>query len=338
MKTFRFAILALAAAAVALSSCKKDDAPDNRPFWEKQGIEMVLIPAGTFKMGSPATEPNREAREAQHLVTLTRNFYMSKYPITTAQYAAFLNDKGVQGEADVLESYSDVYMIGGKCTWGDHSGMVLIFDPTGTSYEDYNWSLNWNDSAGKWLPVSGKENLPVTWVTWYGAYEYAEWAGGSLPTEAQWEYACRGDKGELPFGIGTGRKLMGDMACFAAARPYDLDATPTPGDYYDKTQDIYYMKAPIAVGSYAYANSYGLYDMHGNVEEWCSDWYWMDYSFTDAAVAVIDPEPDQDGASHHILRGGYYGAFANNCRSASRSYSYPSAASHRQGVRIITFP
>ncbi|GHT71942.1 hypothetical protein AGMMS50239_41260 [Bacteroidia bacterium] len=198
-----------------------------------------------------------------------------------------------------------------------------------------NWGLNWDNGNNKWVPVSGY-NHPVIYVTWYGADEYARWVGGSLPTEAQWEYACRGDYPDkatevntLPFGIGTGRKLTGDMANFYAMYPYDLDKS---GNYNDATQNSLNKWRTTAVGAYPYANNYGLYDMHGNVFEWCSDWY-GNYD----SGSVSDPKGSASG-SRRVLRGGFWDDGAQLCRSAYRRRDSPDYASSNIGFRVVFVP
>ena len=161
-------------------------------------IETVKIPAGgkTFLMGSSdgsnigngnstglnttPKEPNRYNDETQHSVTLTKDFYMSKYQITNAQYAAFLNAKGIGNPA--------------TATVEGYGSRTLVSASSGS----YDWGLHYN--TDRWEPVSAYENHPVIYVTWYGAKAYADWIGGTLPTEAQWEYACRGGEANKPFG------------------------------------------------------------------------------------------------------------------------------------------
>lgn len=130
-----------------------------------KGIEKVFIHAGTFLMGSPDNEPNRESDETQHFVTLTQDFYMGKYAITVAQYAAFLNAKGITGQ----NSGHD-YNVSGDV---DGHGKQDLF------LENEWWTPSWKN--GKWESQPGMENKPMINVTWYGAKAYADWAGGSLP-------------------------------------------------------------------------------------------------------------------------------------------------------------
>lgn len=283
-------------------------------------ISTVHIPAGTFLMGSSdgsniddgngsglnttTKEPGRSG-ETQHRVTLSRDFWMSKYQITNAQYAEFLNAAGI-GED-------------GKWSGGAYPDHALFSYPiSGLIY-----------NGGQWKSISGKDSFPVVNVTWYGAAEYARWVGGSLPTEAQWEYACRGGQTEsLPFGVGDGKSLYADMANFNGEHPYEL-----PGGHisnYTGTRPTTYLGYVCAVGSYA-PNGYGLYDMHGNAWEWCSDWH-DDYG----TLPVTDPTgPDQ--GSYRVLRGGSWGDVASMCRSASRYYGNPVSAASNFGFRVI-FP
>ncbi|GHS92424.1 hypothetical protein FACS1894203_4850 [Bacteroidia bacterium] len=247
---------------------------------------------------------------------------MSKYPVTNAQYAAFLN-------ANTIES-------NGRWASGTYPTEKLIATSSGSS----NWGLNWDNGNSKWVPVSGYDNHPVIYVTWYGADEYARWVGGSLPTEAQWEYACRGDYPDkatevntLPFGIGTGRKLTGDMANFYATNPYDLDNAPS-GDYNDTSQSGLYQGKTTAVGSYPDANNYGLYDMHGNVREWCLD----QWDVSDNYSTLPPTDPVCTLGSSHVLRGGHWDGDAQYCRSAYRRADNPDYAHYSFGFRVVFVP
>jgi formylglycine-generating enzyme required for sulfatase activity len=279
-------------------------------------IETVPIPSAgvTFMMGSPATEPNHQNDEIQHSVTLTQDFYMSRYAVTNAQYAAFLNAAGISSSG-----------------YGSVDGIMqpLVYSAS--------WGVTWNVVNSQWLPTPGYNNHPVIWVTWYGAKAFADYYGFRLPTEAQWEYAARGsyankatETATKPFGIGDGTKLVLGMANYPIQYSYDLYGSP-PGEY-NVGNNTGYLNTTSAVGGYL-PNNYGLYDMHGNVWEWCSDWY-GDYS----SSAVTDPTGPATG-SFRVLRGGSwnYGG-AKDCRSANRYYSVPGNAIDSYGFRVVIVP
>lgn len=299
---------------------------------EEYGIETVKINAGTFLMGSPLSEPNREDgatdprknNEVQHEVTLTQDFYIGKYEVTNTQYAAFLNDKQVQG-TEIEEMY-EVKTVG-NCTWGDNDGKRMIHDSS--CYSWMNRGVHWDGS--KWAPVPGYENYPVIGVTWYGAFEFAEWVGGSLPTEAQWEYAARGGVEAKPFGIGDGTRLTGDMANFYVVAPYDV----AEGGQYDDNEAMP-RDVTDAVGTYPFANGYGLYDMHGNVWEWCSDWFDTNYGSANAADAVTDPTGSESSEwNYKVLKGGSYYDFGKYCRSAYREFANIEMPQEIFGFRVV---
>lgn len=265
---------------------------------QSQGfIEYVNIPSGTFTMGSPTSEKDRGSDETQHSVTLSA-FKMSKYAVTNAQYAIFLNEKGIG---------SDGIYAGGK-----YPSEVLISASSGS----YNWGLQY--TAGAWSPVAGYANHPVIYVSWYGADEFARYVGGRLPTEAEWEYACRAGT-TTPFN--TGNCLTNTQANYYWAYPYG-SCTNTGTTYPGKTQ---------AVGSYP-ANAWGLYDMHGNVWEWCSDWYGS-YS----TYAQTNPTGPSTG-SYRVLRGGSWYNDAQDCRSAFRGSLNPGYGSGNIGFRVVLVP
>jgi formylglycine-generating enzyme required for sulfatase activity len=270
-------------------------------------IETVRIPAGAFQMGSPTTELDRGSYEAQHMVTLTEDFYLSKYEVTNAQYAAFLNAQGIEGVYD-----------GGSVRKAIANGQTLFWQ-TNTR------GVCWDEEAGQWfVRDASRRNHPVTDVTWYGADAFAQWAGGSLPTEAQWEYACRAGN-TTPFGVGDGTSLYADRANFDGASPYAL-----PGgairNYRGYEPPHTYLGGTAPVGSYP-PNAWGLYDMHGNAAEWCSDWW--DYYYgtgTSSVPAVTDPVGPGSG-THHVVRGGGHNTYAYECRSARRTGYTPGAYS-----------
>lgn len=133
-------------------------------------IHRVRIKAGTFLMGDDAGNSNEKP---VHSVTLAKDFYMGKYQVTRAQYAAFLNAVGVAGVTiDNLARHN----VSG---YGEQNLFTV---------NQWGWTPRYNTETNQW-EASGDQ--PMIYVTWFGAKAYADWIGGSLPTEAQWEYACR---------------------------------------------------------------------------------------------------------------------------------------------------
>jgi formylglycine-generating enzyme required for sulfatase activity len=257
-------------------------------------IETALIPAGTFIMGSPLTEPDRQTQEVQHQVTLS-SYRMSKYETSNAQFAAFLNAKSIGSNG--------LYALGAYPT------QVLI-------YQNTSWGLIWTGT--QWQPVAGKENFPVTNVTWYGATEFATYAGGRLPTEAEWEYACRGN---TTTAFNTGACLNNTQANYLWEFP-STGCSNTSTSSPNQTQ---------AINSYS-PNAYGLYSMHGNVLEWCAD----GFSFY-PTTAQTDPT-GPPGGNQRVARGGSYGFDATVCRSACRFNYFPYLEGTVLGFRLAFAP
>jgi formylglycine-generating enzyme required for sulfatase activity len=248
---------------------------------QKPTIEWVVIPAGTFRMGSPATEANREANEIQHQVTLSA-FKMSKYEITVGQFKAFRDSTK-------------------RITAGTYNSV------TGRLVEP--WEM---DIDEKPYPL----DIPVTNVSWKDAAAFAEWMGCRLPTEAEWEYACRGGaKNSTPFN--TGNNLTSSQANFNGNFPYNNNAK---SDYVAKL---------LPAGSFP-ANSFGLCEMHGNALEWCSDWY-GDYS----SETETNPKGPLSG-EYHIYRGGSWFSHAVYCRSAFRNGGDTKLYQADLGFRIVS--
>ncbi len=257
-------------------------------------ISYVDIPAGSFTMGSPTSEPFRSSDETQFQVTLDA-FRMSKHEVTNFQYATFLNDVGIGSD--------------GKYPDGLYPAEKLISASSGIQ----NWGLNYE--SNQWAPVPGYDNHPVINVTWFGAKEFARYVGADLPTEAQWEYACRAGS---TTAFNSGDCLTNTQANYWWAHPLtgcsnSISTSP------DSTQ---------AVGFYP-ANAWGLHDMHGNVFEWCNDWY-GDYPTS----AQINPTGPATG-SRRMYRGGNMRSPAFTCRSARRGYVTPGLHDYGLGFRLV---
>jgi formylglycine-generating enzyme len=272
--------LLIGVCSLLLVSCEEDEEARREPAIT---IESVQVPAGSFTMGSPLSEVDRKSDESEHVVAV-QSFRMSKYEITNGEFAIFLNDKKV----------------------GRYG-----YYPEGSELAEQLVNLNTNSgvwySNSQWVPVTGYENHPVVDVTWYGATEFAAWVGGRLPTEAEWEYACRGN---TTTEFNTGECLTDAQGNYDWNNPYNTCSNSGSAS----------IKKTSAVGTYP-ANAFGLHDMHGNVWEWCSD----EYSFN---------------AGLRVLRGGSWYDEASLCRSASRHASFSGYWSSGSvygttGVRVV---
>lgn len=184
---------------------------------------MVLIPSGEFIMGSEVG-PGELDEYPPHKVRISA-FYMDRYEVTNREFCAFLNEKGNRTEGGV--------------TWLDLKDEDCLIQR----------------EENRFVPKAGYANHPVVEVSWYGAAAYAQWAHKRLPTEAEWEYACRAGTTTW-YNVG---KTIGEA-----------QANYTGRDPQGRWTGL----AP--VGSFE-PNAWGLYDMHGNVWEWCNDWYSPDY-------------------------------------------------------------
>lgn len=255
---------------------------------QKPDIEMISIPGGCFIMGTPESEPTRNESETLLQVTL-QGFKMSKYEITNAQYCAFLNAHK-QNEELVPR-------------WINLSGNSV--DEPNMIFYDYETS--------SYKVTPGFDLFPAVFVSWHGALAFAQWMGGTLPTEAQWEYACRADT-KTPFN--TGVCLSDEQANYNANHPY---SNCEKGNFIGKV---------LAVGCYE-PNAFGLYDMHGNVWEWCLDWY-GDYH----RVPQSNPSGPETG-THKVRRGGSWSVNAKSCRTAYRNICDPGFYFNDLGFRIV---
>jgi formylglycine-generating enzyme required for sulfatase activity len=280
---------------------------DAKTLTNSIGMKLVLIPAGEFQMGSSEAEIKRLVGEAkaqnesaetldrlsqegpQHRVRISRSFYLGACEVTVGQFRAFVQAEDYRTEAEKDGK-------GGSGT-----------DPT-TAKLAQGPRFTWQN-VGR----PQQDDHPVVNVTWNDCLAFCNWlsrkeqAAYRLPTEAQWEYACRAGS--------PGRFCFGDLE--AALREhawFDLDldkdvARPVAG------------KKP---------NAWGLYDMHGNVWEWCADRFGED-----AYARAADDPAGPSAGSRRVIRGGGFFSRPLKCRSAFRFDEDPAGRGHYSGFRVV---
>jgi len=239
-------------------------------FRNSLGMEFVLIPAGTFIMGSPSNEPKRGYSEVRHQVVISKSFYMQTTEVTLKQWRALMGKK----------FFSKKNVMG---------------------------------------------NMPVARVSWHDCIRFikklnamSQWSY-RLPTEAEWEYACRA-------GSSTVYSWGNTIDCGKAM--YSNNSLKS-GDCLDyaKKRGLG-VNSPAPVKSYP-PNAWGLYDMHGNVWEWCQDWF-GDYS----ASAIVNPVGPYS-ETKRIRRGGSWFKHGHSCRSANRNFGHPTNRLRTTGFRLV---
>ncbi|MEX0321474.1 MAG: SUMF1/EgtB/PvdO family nonheme iron enzyme [Puniceicoccaceae bacterium] len=255
-----------------------------------ESIDLKWIKSGSFMMGSPSSEKDRESDEKQHSVRLSRGYWLGKYEVTVGSFGKFVSETGYRTDAEK----------------GD--GMYILEGGKGEKKSGRNW---------KNVFAENKEN-PVVGASWNDAMAFCKWltererAAGrlpesmsyTLPTEAQWEYACRaGTKGRF----------------YTGNNDSDLDKAGWYNSNAGSKAHPVGQKSP---------NAWGLYDMHGNVWEWCSDRY-GDYP----SGSVTNPMGPSSGA-YRVTRGGSWNYYALHCRSAIRSWGSPGYSNFNLGFRL----
>lgn len=324
--------LACAGAAWLLAACGAHPglaaAPLPSTASNALGMQMVLIPAGEFLMGSegglapwfPGYEPQRLrdlADEAPvHRVRLTRAFYMARHEVTVGQFRRFL-----QASGHVPESVAD-----GSGGYGYNPRYDPATTRRGDAFEGRDPRYSWQNPG-----FAQGDDHPVVNVTWNDAQALAAWLSRTeqrryrLPTEAEWEYACR---------AGTRSHFHGadDPASLAAtANVFDADAAvhwPAWQAFALPAHDGFAFTAP--VGQFA-PNAFGLHDMHGNVWEWTADWHDEHYY----ARSPVDDPPGPAEGTVKVRRGGSWHTWPLYARCAYRNWNSTDTRYTLVGIRLV---
>ena len=281
-----------------------DDEPDlDNDTCRTTELWLRQIPAGTFMIGSPEGELGRLNREVQHKVTLTKPFYIGVFECTQAQW------EYVMGE-------------GNRPSWFNNNDCYAT-----RPVEQVSYDMIRGDEQGAGWPDSDA----VDETSFMGILRDKTGLMFDLPTSAQWEYACRAGMTEA---LNSGKNLedIDEDANMAEVGRYWYNggAILVNGVLRTPSRDCDTEHATAKVGSYS-PNMWGLYDMHGNVREWCLDW-WDGEAYDSADVK--DPVGDATG-SYRVASGGGWLDYANDCRSAFRYYFRLSSHSFVLGFRVL---
>ena len=295
--------------------------------------DMALIQGGTFRMGSDQFYPEEKSAED---VTVT-SFYIDKHEVTNAEFTQFVTATGYVTVAErslSKDQFPDL-------TEDERSPGSVVFqipppnpdrDVPLLSWWQWRPGANWQHPEGVDSAIAGRENHPVVHIAYDDAAAYAAWAGLSLPTEAQWEYAARGGLTDKIFAWGN---QYSPKKANTWQGNFPLQNTQADG---------YLGTAP--VGSFP-PNRYGLYDMTGNVWEWTQDWYSLGHAAMShgtnpvMADATQSLDPRDPGVEKHVVKGGSYLCAKNYCsryRPAAREAQSPDTGTSHIGFRLVKNP
>jgi len=339
-------VLLLLFSSLVFLNCQSDtpsDTPsDNTKIKKNAPSGMVFIPAGTLNMGGDNEQADKN-EFPKHEVQIDA-FFMDETEVTNEQFLKFVNATNYKTIAErpiIWEEIAktlpegtpkppDSLMLPGALVFHQTAQPVKLNNPAVW----WKWIIgaNWQHPEGPDSNLKGKENHPVVQIAWEDAMAYAKWADKRLPTEAEWEWASRGGKKDAIYPWGNEKVNEGKPKAnyWQGLFPYE-----------NSKKDGYSATAPVK--SYA-PNDYGLYDMAGNVWEWCSDWFDYEFYGKGKATTVNTTGPDKafnpymPYQQEKVVRGGSFLCNDDYCsgyRNSRRMGSTPDTGLNHTGFRCV---
>lgn len=323
----------------------KKNASDQKPDASiSKNDEMVFIPGGTYMMGGDNEQASPDELP-KHKVTVD-GFWMDITEVTNQQFARFVKETGYITTAEQKPEWEELKKsVPPGTPKPDDSqlvpaSMIFLSANEQVNLNDYSqwwkWEIgaNWRQPHGTKSDIKGKENYPVVHISYYDALAYCKWAGKRLPTEAEWEWAARGNLTDniYPWGNEPIEKGIPKANTWNGEFPSE-----------NNQWDNYFYAAPVK--SFR-PNGYGLYDMAGNVWEWCSDWYHAGYYETvNNPEGIVNPQgpskgydPEEPYAQKRAMRGGSFlcnDSYCSGFRVARRMKTTPDSSMEHLGFRCV---
>ncbi|MFG3530039.1 formylglycine-generating enzyme family protein [Streptomyces sp. NPDC047917] len=286
------------------------------PGREVSTDDMVALPGGEFLMGADDTEGFPADGEGPVRAVRLKPFRMDACAVTNDRFARFVEATGHVTEA---ERFGWSYVFAGFLTAALRRGAPR---PERTPWWCGVQGATWQCPEGAGSDIADRGDHPVVHVSWNDAAAYAAWAGKRLPTEAEWEYAARG-------GLDRKRYPWGDELDPDGAHRCNIWRGTFPSK--NTAADGYRATAPADAFE---PNGYGLFNMSGNVWEWCADWWTTDHP---ATRPLVDPAGPAAGTTK-VIRGGSHmchRSYCNRYRVAARSANTPDSSSGHAGFRCV---
>jgi sulfatase modifying factor 1 len=303
---------------ISPSASSTQSQPDNAEANHNKPIgfeSMVYLPGGEFMMGTDDREGFPDDGEGPVRAVTIKPFYIDPYAVTNAEFGEFIRSTGYKTEAEQF-GWSFVFHLFVSPETAAKVKHVVQRTPWWWNVEGADWA----HPEGPDSSVEDRLDHPAIHISWNDAVAYCRWAGKRLPTEAEWEYAARG-------GLVQKRYPWGDLLKPGSEHLCNI----WQGKFPDKNNcsDGYAGTAPV----HAFPpNGYGLYNVSGNVWEWCGDWFSPTWHLTGTRV---DPKGPQHG-TNRVMRGGSYlchKSYCNRYRVAARSSNTPDSSSGNMGFR-----
>ena len=279
--------------------------------------DMVSLPGGTFRMGSDDADGRPDDGEGPVRAVTVDGFRIDRATVTNAQFAAFVDATGYRTQA---ESFGWSYVFKGLLSKAKRQSIARTRSVSAAPWWLAVEGAYWRKPEGGGSNLRGRRHHPVVHVSWHDAAAYCAWAEKRLPTEAEWEYAARG-------GLEGKRFPWGDAFMRGGKHRCNIWQGRFPDE--NSLADGHFGTAPARAFP---PNGYGLYNVAGNVWEWCADWFSPDWH---REHPPINPTGPADG-DRKVLKGGSYlchDSYCNRYRVAARYANAPDAATGNAGFR-----